>query len=132
MEGAPNHELPVYIAQASSSLCRYATRNQPVILLPGVNHSHLSNGEVREGSGDLSAVASLAEANEAAGGAIADFLIANFCPVRSDLLWSIELGLDTSCFSGVKCSLFQWPAATISQSDPGSRLVGQAIAACIL
>ncbi|CAK0785220.1 hypothetical protein CVIRNUC_008426 [Coccomyxa viridis] len=63
---------------------RYATRNQPVILLPGVNHSHLSNGEVREGSGDLSAVASLAEANEAAGGAIADFLVANFCPVRSE------------------------------------------------
>ena len=55
-----------------------------MILLPGVNHSHLSNGEVREGSGDLSAVASLAEANEAAGGAIADFLVANFCPVRSE------------------------------------------------
>ena len=53
-----------------------------MILLPGVNHSHLSNGEMREGSGDLSAVASLAEANEAAGGAVADFLVANFCPVR--------------------------------------------------
>ena len=53
-----------------------------MILLPGVNHSHLSNGEMREGLGDLSAVASLAEANEAAGGAVADFLVANFCPVR--------------------------------------------------
>ena len=63
-----------------------------MILLPGVNHSHLSNGEVREGSGDLSAVASLAEANEAAGGAIADFLVANFCPVRSEPLWPITFG----------------------------------------
>ncbi len=61
---------------------RYAARNQPVILLPGVNHSHLSNGEVREGSGDLSAEVSLAEANEAVGGTVADFLTTSFCPIR--------------------------------------------------
>ena len=85
----------------SWSHCRYATRNQPVILLPGVNHSHLSNGEVREGSGDLSAVASLAEANEAAGGAVADFIVANFCPVRLESLWPINLGLKTSILLGV-------------------------------
>ena len=50
-------------------MSRYAAKNQPVVLLPGVNHSHLSNGEVREGSGDLSPEASLADANDAVGGA---------------------------------------------------------------
>lgn len=59
-----------------------------MILLPGVNHSHLSNGEVREGSGDLSAEVSLADANDAVGGAVADFLTASFCPVRLVLAMS--------------------------------------------
>ena len=53
-----------------------------MILLPGVNHSHLTNAEIREGSGDLSAELSLAEANDAAGGAAADFITANFSPSR--------------------------------------------------
>lgn len=66
----------------SVKLSRYAAKNQPVVLLPGVNHSHLSNGEVREGSGDLLPEASLADANDAVGGAAADFLTANFCSTR--------------------------------------------------
>ena len=64
-------------------MSRYAAKSQPVVLLPGVNHSSLSNGEVREGSGDLSPEVSLADANDAVGGAMADFLTANFCSNRS-------------------------------------------------
>ena len=82
-----------------------------MILLPGVNHSHLSNGEVREGSGDLFAVASLAEANEAAGGAIADFLVTNFCPVRLKSLWPASLGLRTPSPKDVWCSLLKCPSS---------------------
>ena len=88
-----------------------------MILLPGVNHSHLSNGEVREGSGDLSAVASLAEANEAAGGAIADFLVANFCPVRLDSLWPATLGLELPAPRECTAHCFSDPAAGISHSN---------------
>lgn len=70
-----------------------------MILLPGVNHASLSNGEVKEGTGDLSAEASLADANDAVGGAAADFLTANFCSDRS--------GLSHFCLSSLFAALYK-------------------------
>ncbi|KAK9792040.1 hypothetical protein WJX73_001274 [Symbiochloris irregularis] len=51
---------------------RYTAAFKPVILLPGINHGHMSNGETRTQSGDLEADIS----REAAAESIADTIVA--------------------------------------------------------
>lgn len=81
-EGQPLRVLPKRPVTGESARCalsmhRYAAAFKPVILLPGVNHGHMSNGHVRSQAGDLTADVSKEEADDAIAGTIITFLAAH-------------------------------------------------------
>lgn len=65
-------QLCRFVKQGLCIFCRYTAAFKPVILLPGINHGHMSNGDARTQSGDLEADIS----RESAAAAIADTIVA--------------------------------------------------------
>ena len=88
--------------------CSYAAAFKPVILLPGINHGHMSNGEARTKMGDLNADVPLQQASDDIAENIVRFLSVHGSGLTDKYVayWPVLASLISllNCVGQVDCS----------------------------